>query len=187
MAKKNNENHENEHDERELAVKFQMFEQQIRLIQEQLQAVNQAIIEMESLELGLDELIGKKEKEIISPIGRGIYVKSKLISEDMLIDIGNKNFITKSIPDTKKLLKDQIQKLGNVKAELEGELDKINQEITEIFLKHQHQENHEKGSSHPHNHKHPHKCKEGEECYCSEEGKCDCREDCKCDECMEED
>ena len=91
-----------EDNEQQLAIQFQMFEQQIRMLQEQLQAVEQAIIELGSLNLQLDELIGKKDNEIFSPIGRGIYAKSKLLSEELLVDIGNKNLVKKSIPETKK-------------------------------------------------------------------------------------
>ncbi len=80
-----------ENNEQELMFKFQMFEQQIRAIQQQLQAVEQAIAEMGSLNLGMDELIGKKDNEILAPVGRGIYAKAKLISEELLVDIGENN------------------------------------------------------------------------------------------------
>ena len=55
--------------QQELMFKFNMFEQQIQQLQQQLQAVEQGIIEMQSLDLGLDELIGSKGKEILAPIG----------------------------------------------------------------------------------------------------------------------
>ena len=44
--------------QQELMFKFQMFEQQIKQVQQQLQAVEQGIVEMSSLSLGLDELVG---------------------------------------------------------------------------------------------------------------------------------
>jgi prefoldin alpha subunit len=159
-----------EHDEQELAIKFQMFEQQIRMLQEQLQAVEQAIIELGTLNLSLDELIGKKDSEILAPGGRGIYASAKLLSEEFLVDIGNKNFVKKSIPETKKILQEQIKKLEKVREELNGELDKINTELTNVFMEHQ------KGD------KHPHKC-EHENCECEEDcgDKCSCEGNCECE------
>ena len=77
-----------ENNEQELMFKFQMFEQQIRAIQQQLQAVEQAIVEMSDLNLGMDELIGKKDNEILAPIGRGIYAKANLISEELRDSMG---------------------------------------------------------------------------------------------------
>ena len=169
-------------EQQELAIQFQMFEQQIRMLQEQLQAVEQAILELGSLNLGLDELIGKKDKEIMAPVGRGIYANAKLISEELLVDIGNKNLIKKSIPETKKILQEQIKKLEEVKKELNKELEKINVELTRVFMEHQ--------KSHG---THLHECGCGDEkcydCECSEnkEGECEedgepsCGEECKCE------
>ena len=120
--------------QKELTAKFQMFEQQIQAVQQQLQAVEQTLIEMNNLNLGLDELIGKENKEILAPIGRGIFVKTKLISEELLVDIGEKNFVKKSIPQTKKLIQEQIKKLEIAQKELNSELDKINSELTKTMI-----------------------------------------------------
>jgi prefoldin alpha subunit len=135
-----------EHDDdehRELTQKFMMFEQQIRLIQEQMQAVENAIIDLEGVHLGLGELVGKKDNEIMAPIGRGIYAKAKLISEDLLVDVGGKNFVKKSIPETQKVLKEQTEKLKTIKTELEGEMEKINEELTKVFMEHQKMHEHD--------------------------------------------
>lgn len=159
----------------ELAMKFQMFEQQIRMIQEQQQAVEQAIIELGSLNLGLEELIGKKDNEIMAPIGRGIYANAKLLSEDLLVDVGEKNFIKKTIPETQKILQEQLKKLEQVKEELNGELEKINTELTTVFMEHQ------KDGEHSHKCEHEH-CEEcGDDCDCNDE-KCECGDDCTCED-----
>ena len=102
-------------DEKELQIKFQMFEQQIMQLQQQLQAVDQAIMEIELLEKGLNDLIGKKDSEILSPLGKGIFAKTKLLSEELVVDVGGKNFVSKSIPETQKLIQDQLKKLKQVK------------------------------------------------------------------------
>lgn len=124
-----------EKDQQEIMFKMSMYEQQIQQLNQQLQAVEQAIIEMGSLNLGLDELVGKEGKEILAPIGKGIFAKTKLISEDLIVDVGEKTFVKKSIPDTKKLIQDQVMKLEEVKRELEDNLEKINEEVREILEK----------------------------------------------------
>ena len=134
-----------EKNQEELMQKLGMYEQQIMQLQQQLEAVEQAIIEMGSLVLGLDELIGSKDKEILAPIGRGIFAKTKLISEELTVDVGGKTFVKKTIPETKKLIKDQVTKLEDVKKELENNLEKINEELTTTFMnaqKEQGQEEH---------------------------------------------
>ncbi|MDP3758335.1 MAG: prefoldin subunit alpha [Candidatus Daviesbacteria bacterium] len=121
--------------EQELTFKFQMLEQQIMAIQQQLQAVEQTLIDMASLNLGLDEI--KKDKEILSPVGAGIFAKAKLISEELVVAIGEKNYVKKSIPETKKLIQEQISKLEKVKESLDSELEKINEEITKTMIEYQ--------------------------------------------------
>lgn len=123
--------------QRELTQKFMMFEQQIRLIQEQMQAVEQALVDLEGVHIGLEELVGKKDNEIFAPIGRGIYAKAKLVSEELLVDVGGKKMIKKSIPDTQKILKEQIEKLKSIKEDLNSEMEKINEELTKVFMESQ--------------------------------------------------
>ncbi|MBU4070254.1 MAG: prefoldin subunit alpha [Nanoarchaeota archaeon] len=119
--------------QQELIYKFSMFEQQIQQIQQQIQIIEQSMVEMNSLMMGMDELIGSKGKEILAPIGRGIFTKTKLLSEELIVDIGEKNFVKKSIPDTKKLIKNQILKLEKVRINLNQNLEEIGQELTQIM------------------------------------------------------
>ena len=117
-------------EDQELIMKFGMFEQQIKQTHQQLQAVEQAILDVNSILVGLDELKGSEGKEILAPIGRGIFLKTKLISEDLLVDVGEKNFVTKDIGSTKKIIGEQIEKLEQAREELENSLNEINQALT---------------------------------------------------------
>ncbi len=122
-----------EKNEQELLFRFSMFEQQIKQLQQQLQAVEQGIIELDSLNHGLDELINGKDKEIFAPIGRGIFVRTKLISEELNVDVGGGNLVKKSIPETKKLIEEQIGKLEQVKEGLENNSRQVEKEMEKIM------------------------------------------------------
>jgi prefoldin alpha subunit len=145
----------------ELMMKFQMFEKQIQQLQEQIQAVEQGIVELSSLFLGLDDLKNSDGKEILSPIGKGIFVKSKIISEELVVDIGNQNFVTKTIDDTKKLIDSQVQKLEGIKKELNEALENLGQELEKTMQEYSGEE-------------------EGHDCKCHPGEKCDCDDD-ECD------
>jgi prefoldin alpha subunit len=116
-------------EQQEIMFKLSMFEQQIQQIQQQLQSVEQGIIELNSLNLGLDEMVGKEGKEIFASIGKGIFAKAKLISEDLIVDIGDKNLVKKTIPETQKLVKNQMEKLEEVKKELDNNLESTSNEL----------------------------------------------------------
>ena len=139
-----------EKNQEELMYKLQMYEQQIQQLQQQLEAVEQAILEMNSLVMGLNELIGSKDKEILAPIGRGIFVKTKLVSEDLTVDVGGKNFVKKSVPETKKLIEYQVKKLEEVKEELNDNLEEINHELTITFMNAQKEHVHDENCEHEH-------------------------------------
>jgi prefoldin alpha subunit len=141
--------------EKELQIKFQIFEQQIMYIQEQISLIEQTITDLSLLKEGLDKI---REKEIFAPIGRGIFVKAKIISDNLLVDIGDKNLIEKNIPETKKLIKEQIEKLGKNREMLESELKKLDEEIKEVFLNSQ---------------------KKHEKCGCDDECNCENKKSCE--------
>jgi len=120
--------------QQELMLKLGMFEQQIQQLQQQLQAVEQGIVELTSLNFGLDELKDGEGKEVLSPIGRGIFVKTKLVSEELTVDVGGKNFVKKSVPETKMVIEGQIKKLSEIKEDLDENLENINQELRETIM-----------------------------------------------------
>ncbi len=124
---------QNEQEKQELMMKLGFFEQQIRQIQQQIQAIEQGIVEMTSLNVGLEEIQGKKDAEILAPIGRGIYAKAKLISEELLVNVGSSNLVNKSIPDTRKLIEEQIKKLEEVKFEMNNNLEALGKEIESVM------------------------------------------------------
>ena len=113
----------------ELIFRLGMFEEQIHQMQEQMEAVEKGINDLGSLNFGLDELRGNVGKEILSPLGKGIFVKTKLASEDLTVDIGGRNFVKKSIPETKEIIEEQIKKLIIIKKEINGNLEKISDEM----------------------------------------------------------
>lgn len=113
----------------ELFFKLSMLEQQMQQLQQQLQAVDQAIMELTQLNSGLDDLVGSKGKEMLAPIGKGIFTKTKLDSEELIVDIGEKTFVKKSISETKDLIGKQLGKLEEIKKELGKNLEEINSEL----------------------------------------------------------
>ena len=114
----------------ELIFRLGVFEQQIHQLQEQMDAVEKGVNDLGALGFGLDELKGSTGKEILSPLGRGIFVKANVVSEDLTVDIGGKNLVKRSITETKEIIEDQIKKLIAVKGELNENLERISEEMT---------------------------------------------------------
>jgi len=158
-------------EDKELIQKFQIFEKQIMQFQEQLQAVEQGLGELGDLDSGLEDLVGKVGEEILAPIGRGVFVRAKLLSEELTVDVGERNLIKKSISDTKSVLGVQIEKLNGVREEIENQLELINSELTRTMMEHQEKKVSKQDGNSEHSHH--------EGCDCG--GDCDCEENCGCD------
>lgn len=128
----------------EIIYKLGMMEQQMNQLQQQLQSVVRGITELESLDLGLDELNGAKDKEIFAQIGKGIYIKSKLISEELTINVGDNNFVNRTVPEVKELIKLQIKKLKEIEGNLSDNINSINNDFLSMIQEYQKLEKEEK-------------------------------------------
>jgi len=126
-------NRNNSMENQEMLYKLSQFEQQIQQLNQQLQAVEQGINDLSSLEIDLNEIKGSEGKEILAPVGRGIYAKAKLLSENLTVDVGGKNFVKKSVSETQELIKKQTEKLEEVKKELNDYLDSVTKEAENII------------------------------------------------------
>lgn len=118
-----------EKDSQEFMMKASMIQQKAEQIQQQLQSIDQSIQDISIINKGLDDLVGAEGKEIKASIGKGIFIDAKLMSEKLTVDIGNRNFVKKTIPETKKIIQEQIGKLHQVRENLDRELDGINSEL----------------------------------------------------------
>ncbi len=124
-------------DQQEVIFKLSMFEQQMQQLQQQLQAVERGINELETLNLGLDDIKGSEGKEIFAQVGRGIYVKAKVVSDELMVNVGEKNLVKRSVPEAKELILGQIKKLKDVEADLERTIEMTNSEFTELIQEYQ--------------------------------------------------
>ncbi len=120
--------------QQELQYRLSVFDQHIRQLDQQLQLIEKNMLDLNSLYLGMDEIKGSVGKEILGQLGRGIFVKANITSEELIVDVGNKNFVKKSIADTKKIIKEQMEKLQQIEKELKDKMEEINKEMTELMM-----------------------------------------------------
>ena len=122
-----------EEQNQEFLFKLSMFDQQIRQMQQQIKAVDDGIVELESLNIDLDDMKNSEGKEILALIGRGIFAKAKLVSEEFLVDVGDRNFVKKSVDETKTMIKRQVEKLQEIRKELDVGLEQLSKEIEKVI------------------------------------------------------
>jgi prefoldin alpha subunit len=133
-----------EDNQQEVLYKLSFLEQQINQLQQQLQAIEQAVVDMNSLKIGLEDLKGSEGKEILAPIGRGLFIKAKVLSENLITDIGSRNFTKKSVNQAQEVIKKQVEKLKGMQKEVEENLERAIAEINNILSEAQNYDNNPK-------------------------------------------
>lgn len=122
-----------EENQQELIFKLSMFEQHANQLQQQIRSVEKGILDLNELVIGLEELNGKENEEMLAHVGRGIFIKTKIISEELIVDVGSKNFVKKTIPEAKKLIGEQIKRLETIKEELNENLEDLGKEMQRVL------------------------------------------------------
>ena len=110
---------------------YQMLNNQLRQLAQETQGLEQQARELENLIEGVEE-VGKSAKgtEILSSIGGGLYVKTKLENNnEFLINSGARVIATKTKEEAKALLNEQLAELrkivNNMQAELQNGIQRI--------------------------------------------------------------
>ncbi len=121
--------------DQEQIIQIQMMEQKVNQFNYQLELIDQNLVELEDLSLSLNE-IGKKEtKNILANLGKKIYLPVEISDKRLLVEVGNKHFVKKSVDETLKIVYGQTQKLIAAKAEILNRLEDLNNEIENLMQK----------------------------------------------------
>ena len=126
----------NEQAMQEIYMKFQMMDQKIKKIQQQLEAVTQNLVELTVTLNGLDDFSKSDlKKEILIPLNAGIYAKANLKSNsELLVNVGANVVVAKDVPSTKNLIHGQIEEVKKVQNELLMELERLTSQAANLEM-----------------------------------------------------
>ena len=108
--------------------------------------LQQHLSELSSLEYSLAEMkTVKKDSEIFSSLGSGIFVNSKLSSQDkVIVNVGAGLLVTKTVEEALKLVKTQMENVNNSAENIKEELskavaysEKLSEDLNEMVAKDQ--------------------------------------------------
>jgi len=124
-------------DEKEMKKKYmeyQMLDQQIKQLQEQMQLVEQQSVEVMAAVQSIEEFSNLKDgSEMLVPLNNGIFAKARLVKEDKLrVNVGAGVVVDKSITETKKLIEKQSEEMEKVRVAVAQNVDQMVQRAAEI-------------------------------------------------------
>lgn len=101
-------------------LELQLIDHQIKQIQKQIEMIESQLVELESVSQSLDEM-GTVEPgtEILVPISGGVFVKAELKdNKELIVNVGAGTSVTKTIPETLKMIAVQTNEIVKAREEL---------------------------------------------------------------------
>jgi|SRR3989344_7154697 len=99
----------------------------------QLSFVNEQIADLKNFKQNLLELSKSQTEEILAPLGRGVYVKSKITDNRLFVEAGAGVVVRKTPIEAVKVIEDQIQKFSQASIHLLEQLENYKQSFGQLL------------------------------------------------------
>ncbi|MEK6844542.1 MAG: prefoldin subunit alpha [Nanoarchaeota archaeon] len=110
-------------------------ENQARQFEENLQLIDNQINELGEFIKNLNFIIKSKEKDMLSSLGRRVYLKAKIEDKEKLfVDIGAGVVLKKTPEETLTIVREQITRLQDVRVQIASQLESYYEEL-ENFIR----------------------------------------------------
>lgn len=116
-------------------IEIRILEEQIRHLEEQANIVEREILGLQTTHADLDEIKKMRQMEAIIPLGRNIFINANIDSADnVLVDVGSKIVVKKSVEEAKKTIERQKEKLAVAKEQISKEAERVMEQIDKIDM-----------------------------------------------------
>ena len=89
---------------------------------------------MQSFQIHIGEIDKNKEKEILAPLGKGVFIKSEIKDKKIFVDIGAGVLVRKSPKEAREVIEDQLKKLEEMRQEIHKHIESTNQELQSLVM-----------------------------------------------------
>ncbi len=117
----------------ELIQRASILQRQSEETEMNLRFINQQISELEEFKEGLQFLETHKGKEMISSLGRGIFVKSSRTEDKFFVEVGAGIVVKKSAGEIREIIEGQVKKFREAKNGLMAELESYAMEFRRMI------------------------------------------------------
>jgi len=120
------------------------IQQQHEQLTQHLTIVNQQIDELGMFSKQLTSLKDSKDKELLATIGKGIYMKTKVLEEKMFVEVGSNVLVRKTPEQTQETIKGQLRRLLEIKLQISAQIEQHQAQLQHIIEQLQEQDQQEK-------------------------------------------
>ncbi len=121
-------------DVQKIIEEYYLYSQQAEVLKQNLDLINASLVELGTVRETLEQIEKLEEgHELLIPIGANSYIKAKIANKnDVLVGIGAKVVVRKSIEKAKKDVEEKIENIKKVRDEQEKKLNDIMSRLEEI-------------------------------------------------------
>ncbi len=111
---------------------LKMLLQQMQQFEKQIETFDGQLTELSGVKDGLEELTTVKSgTDVFVPVSGGVFMRASIKEpEKLLVNVGANIAVAKTIPDTIKLIQDQINEIGTAKMQLAEQVQLIRHHLT---------------------------------------------------------
>ncbi len=120
-------------EEARISYELQYYQKQAEEIERQLSQLQMLLQENSSTQAALDALLVAGDAETISPLGGGVFFKAKILdSKKVLVDVGGRVIVEKTVPDAKAVLEQRRKTTLDTVARLEKNFEEVARKIQSL-------------------------------------------------------
>ncbi|MBI5804306.1 prefoldin subunit alpha [Candidatus Pacearchaeota archaeon] len=108
------------------------LKEQSEELEKNIEFVNEQLAELVSLEESLS-FFDEREKEILAPLGKGIYLKSERKEDEFFVGVGAGIIVKKTPEEVRKIVQSQIVKLKETRMRIILKLEEYSREFGKMM------------------------------------------------------
>lgn len=121
-------------EQQEYLIKLSIIQQEAEKLEQKMQIFDQQVQEMQAVKTSLEELSkGKDNQEILSGLGKGIFIKTEINDKNLFVNAGKGVVIKKNFGETISILDSQIKKLLAGKQEIMNRVLRLQDEMQRLI------------------------------------------------------
>lgn len=113
-------------------LRAQALHESAQELEQRLSFVDQQLIEMKQFEQSIDFIENRDEKEMLAPLGKGVFAKTMINKEQLFVDVGAGVILQKEPKAVRAILKDQTQRLEEMRKDLVSQLNVLSAQLDEL-------------------------------------------------------
>lgn len=118
-----------------LVDRVQMLHAESELVEERISFIDKQVTELSEFLGHLSFIEASSQNELVSSLGKGIFIRSVLSSKEIMVDVGAGVLVKKSGPEVQKIIQSQLENLARMRGESQHQLATLQREFETIITR----------------------------------------------------